>query len=255
MTGFGLFLIILTAVIVILYFVFQIWKVRKRSKTTFASLMVYLALFIGLAILHELGALTTYEVIYLIAIISLVLVTAIYAVKTEEIAKATERQASEIKKQADASLKMAEEMREQTKTLKETVSLSVRPSISLIAFNMKEDHSYPFAPPHEITVAIHNKGKGPARNLTFTCEGQGKTVEYTAIELPSLDVGDQKQFSISRATTANNEEIRIAYVLLIATYNDELGDTWRATLEINKNEKWEAGEFRVERLFGGNQND
>lgn len=159
MTGFGLFLIILTAVIV-MYFVFQIWKVRKRSKTTFASLMVYLMLGIGLTILYELGVLTAYEVIYLFAIISLVLVTAIYAVKTEEIAKATERQASEIKKQADASLKMADEIREQRLMASRPIIIQ-RP-----AYHMKQPSPGAQMIREYFSVfEIYNVGNGPAIEL------------------------------------------------------------------------------------------
>ena len=153
-------------------------------------------------------------------------------------------------RQANASVKMAEEMREQTKTLRETVSMSVRPSLSIDITRVSGGNTYPFEPPTNFSVRIENKGKGPARNLVVTGEAQNKKVEYSKMEFPSLNVGDKKEFSIHRVTDVSTNEVRVAYVILKAIYNDELGEGWFVTLEIDKDGKsWKPGELICDRLF------
>jgi len=208
-------------------------KIRRYKGWFMAAWLIAIVIALIAYGVNKRGSIEAGDVMQIMILLALVVVTGAYAWSAS--------------RQANASTIMANEMRRQTNTLKETVSLSVRPSISVSIVRMPKDHTYPFAPPREISFAIANGGKGPARNVTLACEGQGKKVKYTTIELPSLDVGDQKQFSISRATTAN-EEIRIAYVLLTATYNDEFGDLWRVTQQIDKNDNWKAGELRTERL-------
>ena len=150
-------------------------------------------------------------------------------------------------KQADASVKMAEQMRKQTETLRETVSMSVHPSVSIEVLKISGGDNYPFEPPAELYIELQNTGKGSARNLVVTCESQGKKVEYSKIELPSLNVGDKPRFSIHRTTPISGDELRVAYVLLKALYNDELGEIWSTTLQIDRDGKWKAGEIITER--------
>ncbi len=188
----------------------------------------------------------SFNISQVLLMFALVLITCIYAMRTAAIANAT-------KEQADASVKMAEEMREQTKTLRETVSMSIRPSVSIKVIKITGGDSYPFEPPAELYIELQNTGKGSAKNLSVTCEGKDKKIEYTKIELPSLNVGDKPlRFSIHRKTAISDDGVRIAYVLLKALYNDELGEIWSTTLQIDKDAKWKAGEITPpERLFGG----
>ena len=168
----------------------------------------------------------------------LIVVTMLYAYCTMEIAGAT-------RKQADASVEMAKNIREQTKTLKDTISMSVRPSISIDITRTSGGNTYPFEPPSEFGFQLQNGGKGTAKNLLITGEGQDKKVEYSEIELPSLNVGDKKDFSIHRTTDVSTNKVRVAYVTLKAIYNDELGEDWFVTQEVYKDSKsgsWKAGD-------------
>ena len=230
----------------------------KRSELIGISVAVVL-LVVGFIVFQVLGLLEldrrigTAQVMEIVIFFVLVLVTLIYAKRTAEIAKATDQQTKEIRSQADASVRMAKEMREQTKTLRETISMSIRPFVSLEVISIREDDSYPFAPPREILVELQSTGKGPATNLVLTCEGHGKKVEYSQIELSSLNVGDKESFSLRRTTTVSDNGVRVAYVLLLVDYNDELGDMWRKTLQIDKNDGWKPGEVSSERLLGDEQ--
>jgi len=175
----------------------------------------------------------------------LVVVTGIYAWRTFAMSTTA-------KKQANVSVKMAEEMRKQTETLRETVSMSVRPSVSIDVTRIQGGNTYSFEPPSGLSIRLQNKGKGPARNLVVTCEGQGNKVEYTKMESPSLDVGGEWSFSLRRITSTSDNELRVAYVLVKAVYNDELGEGWRVTLQIDKDgTSWKPGEITTERIFGG----
>jgi hypothetical protein len=157
--------------------------------------------------------------------------------------------------------KMAYAMSEQTKTLRETVSISIRPSVSIDITGIGADNRYPFEPPNVLLFNLQNKGNGAARNLVVTCKGQGEKVEYSKIELPSLNVGDIKAFAIQRTTNVLAEKIKVAYVILEVIYNDDLGEAWHLTLEIDKSietskgiKPWKAGETICERLFRENNN-
>ena len=145
--------------------------------------------------------------------------------------------------QADASVKMAERTQEQTKILRETVSLSIRPSISMNVLGTNGGNNYPFEPPDNFVIELQNTGKGSARNLVVTCEAQDKKVEYSKIELSSLNVGDKSPQAIRRTPDTSDDKLKVAYVLLKALYNDELGEIWSTTTQIDKNDKWEAGEI------------
>ncbi len=179
-----------------------------------------------------------------ISMVILVVVTGIYAWRTHVLSKATE-------KQAEASVKMAKHMRKQTETLRETVSMSVRPSVSIEVLNISGGLNYPFEPPDGLYVELQNTGKGPARNLVLTCEAQDKKVEYSKIELPSLNVGDKRQFSIHKTTAISDDGVRVAYVILEALYNDELEKAGYTTLQIDRDEgEWKPGEITSGSKFG-----
>lgn len=186
---------------------------------------------------------TISDLIQIILMGLLVVVTGIYAWRTFAISKAS-------KKQADASMKMAKQMRKQTETLRETVSMSVRPSVSIEVLKISGGDNYLFEPPTELYFELQNAGKGPARNLVVTCEAQDKKVEYSKIELPSLNIGDKRRFLIHRTTAISDDEVRVAYVSLKALYNDELEKTLYIELQIDRGEgEWRSGEITSGGLF------
>lgn len=194
------------------------------------------------------NVITTAQAIEITILFVLVLVTTIYVKRTSDIAKAT-------KAQAEASVQMAEATKKQAETLKETVSMSVRPFVALEVINIKGGDNYSFEPPAELYIELQNTGKGPARNLVVTCEAQDKKVEYSKKELPSLNVGDKRRFSIHRTISISGDELRVAYVKLKTVYNDELEETRITTLLIEKDGgDWKPGEITSKRLFGG-END
>lgn len=159
----------------------------------------------------------------------LVLVTVVYAKRTSDIARATE---------------------EQARVLRETISMSVRPFVSIRVLKILGGDTHPFEPPHELYFELGNTGKGPARNLVVRCEVQGGVVEYSEHELPSLNVGDTPRFSIFRAAPTSCDEVRAAYLLLRAIYNDELGESWFTELQIDRVEgRWKPDEVRTNRLL------
>lgn len=186
-------------------------------------------------------AITTAEAINITVVSFLVFATFMYAKRTAETANAA-------KQQADASMKMAEEMKEQTETLKKTISLSVRPSISLIVFNIAGQHNYLFEPPNLLEFEVRNTGKGPAMNVAITCEAKMPEVEYTKIESPYLNVGDKPRYSITRIRKDSDDKLKTPYLLLNVIYNDQLGESWRTTLQIDLNGQWKSGETITEEL-------
>jgi len=225
-------------ILVAAYFIIAIVQVlRKKPSATgpVGIILLSVGLLLAIFLIFRADELEITSLAQMILTIGLLLITAAYAGSAE--------------KQAVASVKMAEEMTEQNKTLKETVSVSIRPSISINLTRTEGGTTYPFEPPVALSFRLQNKGKGTANNLIMTCEKQNKELEYSIIELPYLNVGDERGFSIRRITDVSAQEIRVAYVILEVLYNDDLGEDWHVTLEVYKDDKsWKAGETTCERL-------
>jgi hypothetical protein len=220
-----------TALLLAYYIIKLIESIKKRRRTISSLefiLQIWALLF--LIFIVSMGSeLQPSDWLQVILLGGLVTVTAIYAT---------------------ASVKTANAMIEQNKTLRETVSISVRPSVSIEITRIGAGKHYPFEPPGAFVFLLQNKGKGAARNVVVTCEGQDQKVEYSKVELPSLNVGDVREFDIHRRTDVLAKEIRVAYVIFEVTYNDDLGEIWLLKLEIDKDgESWKAGETTCERLF------
>ena len=180
---------------------------------------------------------TTTDWIQAIAMVVLVGITIFYAWQAKKVTE-------QMREQTETMRKQTETMRKQTETLRETVSMSVRPSVSIEVLKISGGNNYPFEPPTELCFELQNAGKGPARNLVVTCEAQDKKVEYSKIELPSLNIGDKRRFSIHRTTAISDDEVRVAYVLLNVQYNDELGKIFDIKLQIDRDEgEWKPGEI------------
>ena len=79
--------------------------------------------------------------------------------------RATKRIATQTKQQAEASVRMAEEM-------KETRELSYRPVLVLWSVPHEANESY-------ISVNIQNIGNGPAGNVAVSCWWRNRYYEYT----------------------------------------------------------------------------
>jgi hypothetical protein len=214
---------------------------KKETMVLFVAGIIFAIVLAGVLLLKLID---TAQAIQITISFVLVLVTTIYVKRTTDIAQAT-------KGQADASVEMAKHVRKQTETLRETLSMTVRPFVSIEVLNVSRGHSYPFEPPDGLYVELQNTGKGPARNLVLTCEAQEKKVEYSRIELPSLNVGDKRQFSISKTTAISGDGVRVAYVILEAQYNDEFEKAGYTTLQIDRDEnEWKPGEVKSGTSWG-----
>lgn len=187
---------------------------------------------------------TISDLIQIILMSLLVIVTGVYAWRTFAISKAT-------RKQADASVKMAEVTKEQTKILKETVSLSIRPFFDMTIAAVFGGVSYEFEPPDQFTIRIENIGKGPARGLFISCNGEG--ISYPEESLNNLNPGEHKEFSIYRQGTLDQRP-KVKQLLLSIIYLDELGDMLESSMPINCDGKnWETGAITL--VTEENQND
>ena len=161
----------------------------------------------------------------------LVVITGIYAWRTYAISKA-------MSKQADANLIMAEEVKEQARALKETVSVSVRPFLSIKVFRMARGENKSSAP-REIDVEIQNTGKGTARNIEVTCACSAASIDYTEEQVPFLEAGDKWQISLNRMSRYSDTGVKAIFLSISVMYNDDLGELWSSTLRIiNENGNW-----------------
>jgi|GEM_PF-4257322 len=199
-------------------------KIVVRNRVLTLLIAVLLIVVVPLA---SFDRIETAQAIEIVILFGLVLVTATYAKGTSDIARAAKEQAN---------------------TLRETLSMSVRPSLSFPYVHVQGDKSYAFEPPQELQFAVQNTGKGSARNLVIECESQDKRVEYSRIELPSLDVGSPRRCSIGRITPHSQGQTKVAYVLLKALYNDDVGESWVTMLQIDKDDDWKEGEITTNRL-------
>jgi len=130
---------------------------------------------------------TTGELLQVILMALLVVVTSIYAWRTFAISNAT-------KKQAVASMKMAEEMKEQRYA--ESLPLLI-PNFppDTVATETFGKSLYPFLQSGEINVLWHNVGKGVSINPIFSLWGgilpSGEVRHFQAHESPALGGGQQ----------------------------------------------------------------
>jgi hypothetical protein len=150
MSSFGIFLLITFIVLPIIISLIFIRKIWKRNRQDVFVLSISILITAGLIYLLEQAVLSSYETIQVLLTATLILVTADYAIHTKKMAE-------EMKTQADANVKMAEEMREQR--IQES-----RPTIIQRAVHKEkiEDEidvltSEPFS-----HFEIYNAGNGPA---------------------------------------------------------------------------------------------
>ena len=131
----------------------------------------------------------------------LVLITAVYVKRTSDIAKAT-------KEQADASMKMAEEMREQR--YKDSLPL-------LVPYITRRSNVTQKLEPNEVAyemlrtgvgsdITWHNQGKGVAINGRYSFwsaaldNPPGKSVYYPPRYLKTLGAGEEEQTSLEQTS-------------------------------------------------------
>jgi len=193
-------------------------RMEKRISILLILLLVLIAAIIILAVFDLIdwsSPITLGGVLEILTLIVLVFVTAMYALSASE--------------QAEASVKMAEETKSQTKILKETVSLTIRPSLDMTTTGMKRSDTDKTEPPLEINIEIKNIGNGVARGLFISCSG-GNYV-YSEKNINSLRVGEKKNVSICRVKHSDNIS-NDDTLLLSVNYFDELGDMWIAFMDI-----------------------
>lgn len=160
---------------------------------------------------------TTTDWIQAISMVILVAVTVVYAWRTHVISKAT-------KQQADASMRMAEEMREQRYD-------SVRP---VIDFRWRDSESISGGAlmvgakgevPSELRGQLHNVGIGPAIDLySFSKVNQDSHHRYDFEVLKAGELSHQVALSVSQDGSVG---------ILEAYYRDVYGRTFRSRIEIH----------------------
>ena len=175
--GFEYFLLALIVIGFLVYLLLRITsgKWLAISVETLVALAISEIFIIIFLILHIRNELSTYEVVHLIAITALVLVTAIYVLRTREIAKFTKEQ--------------AEEMRLQRLAAKPFVvpDIDINTSTQLFAELSELIHSVKFP------VSVTNVGKESAIELHVSLElpveintAQNQKYDYLTAKIPLL---------------------------------------------------------------------
>jgi hypothetical protein len=216
--------------------------VRRNEIISLAITLIILAVTLGL--LAGYNKIDFGQGLQILITAFLVMITAIYVKRTAEIAKAT-------KEQAEATVKMAKENKEQTEVLKETVSLSIRPYISIRVLEIKRNNANSHESPDELSIEVENTGKGPARNFTLSCKCPYTILEYKDVNISSLEVGEKKTCSLCRKGSFLDQHFEEPNILLIeASYEDELSINRSTTLQIKRdNDNWNPNQITIGRTW------
>jgi len=160
-----------------------------------------------------------------IATVVLVMVTAFYVVLTRSLSKSAAKQADasakmaeEMREQAEASVKMAEEMREQTIELRKAHSQQIRPVVRVNRVN----GSLRGQP----RVVIRNVGRGDATNGTAKIEGQGCRFKEQSYWSLSPDPEKDKPFTFERDEGEPQETVD-SQPRIVIECDDMDGVRWR----------------------------
>ena len=137
------------------------------------------------------------------------------------------------RKQAEASMKMAVGIIEQSQTLKETILASLRPVLAARVVQMEKGENE-FSLPREIEIEIQNTGKGIANNIVLNCDGLSGIIEYTEEHLPFLEIADTQSFHLYRISNDSDTVIKTTFLIINVMYNDELGGLWNMALRLVK---------------------
>ena len=166
-----------------------------------------IAIFYGLVIIAVavVGVRSTFAatVINLVLLAGLIGLTAMYAYSTHKIAEATREQASEIKKQAEATQKLVE--------------AAFRP---ILAIETK-DFSLRIVENHTIelnTVRILNVGVGPALNVLCSVNYPGH--EFEPREFPVIEINGFKDFKFETIFAKVESPLPECNAIILLVYTD-----------------------------------
>jgi len=173
------------------------------------------------------------ELIDTIILFILASATIFYAVRTSDIAEATEEQAKAMKEQADASVQMAREMREQRYD-------AVRPVIDIIiieqSITAREGRLQAYgANPKDLPCKLRNVGVGPAIAVHSFIEDihdpDGNPRRWDFGTLPSA-AGKMEYTQEMRLLLMQKDNQRA----LVAYYEDVYGNRFESIREVNVHE-------------------
>ena len=132
----------------------------------------------------------------------------------------------------------------QVKLLKDTIDRSLHPYISFEANSFIDGEANRIFINNEIPTAMKltalNAGKGPAINISIQCLSDSEYESYNEGRVPFTDYYEEKILSLLKSDDTKQFEFRIQpqdveevhkakYLVLIAKYDDELGQRWQTT--------------------------
>ena len=196
------------------------------TKTEILKLFIAVIIFAAvIAVVAVLGRIDTAQTIQLIITFVLVLVTVAYVLRTAEIAKAT-------RQQADASVKMAEEMKQQRYD-------AVRPIVDIVikeqSITAQESISQAYgAKPKDLPCKLRNVGVGPAIKVYSFIEDiddpDGNPRRWDFGILPSAARKGEMEYTQEMRLLLMQKDNQRA---LVAHYEDVYGNTFESIREVN----------------------
>ena len=199
------------------------------TKTEILKLFIAVIIFAAvIAVVAVLGRIDTAQTIQLIITFVLVLVTVAYVMRTTEIAKAT-------RQQADASVKMAKEMKQQRYD-------AVRPIVDIVikeqSITAQESISQGYGDkPKDLPCQLRNVGVGPAiRVYSFIKDiddPDGNPRRWDFGILPSAAREGEMEYTQEMRLLLMQKDNQRA---LVAHYEDVYGNTFESIREVNLDE-------------------
>jgi len=206
------------------------------SRNEIKALSIYVAVFgVVLASLLLRNVIDIAQAIELVILFTLVLVTGMYVKRTAEIAKAT-------KEQADASMKMAEEMRDARydalRPIIDIVEQTVEPrEMATRAYNAREGIF-----PKKLSCLIRNIGVGPAIEVySFIEDARGETRRWDYGSIP-VAIGEE-EMGYRREMPLSLQQ-RGEHKALVVCYKDVYGNLFESSREVTLNKEKSACEIR-----------
>ena len=149
-------------------------------------------------------------------------------------------------KRTEASIKVAEEMREQTVEAKRARSQQIRPVVRVVHFTgCKGDQALARRVCSELTVRLRNEGGGAATNGVARIEWGGWPItEHSAW---SLGPNEERGFTFARGE-GEAQETGEAEARMILEYDDMHGIRWRSARELCVEN--DAGVCHLDKEFG-----
>ncbi len=191
-------------------------------------LAIALFVLIGFNLLDLSTKVSVGDLLNIVVLVILVLVTSFYAVQTLEIAKAT-------REQADASVKMAEEMREQRyDAVRPVIDIERHPTELERASVVLNTDGKQERFPDKLTCILRNIGIGPATDVysfTPTVGGERRRQDFGTLPINGES---------GREIPLLSPEQRGDRWFLVAYYRDLYGRCFESSREVNRSD-WKLG--------------